>query len=56
MTILKKILNWLEQSAIRSRYHDMERYLGQSQNVADLESRIRKWEQSQTRASTFFLS
>ena len=56
MTVLKKIFDWLDRSAIQMRYKDMESYLDKSQNIADLEDRMRRWESNQSRNGTFYLS
>ena len=37
---------WLERSAERARYSELERYLGEASDVCDLERRIRAVEQS----------
>lgn len=37
---------WLERSAERARYSELERYLGEATDVCDLERRIRDVEQS----------
>lgn len=37
---------WLERSAERARYSELERYLGEATDVCDLERRIRDVERS----------
>ena len=39
---------WLERSAERARYSELERYLGEATDVCDLERRIRDVEQSRS--------
>ena len=44
MTLVKRILKSIKRSMLKT---DMERFLDQSQNVADLEDRIKRWNNKQ---------
>ena len=43
-----KLAAWLEDSAQRARRHEVEDYLSQAKDIADLEERIRRLERQQT--------
>jgi hypothetical protein len=42
MTIVKRLLAWLERSAHVARQREMDRYLSQATDAADLEKRMRQ--------------
>jgi hypothetical protein len=55
-SLINKIGDWL--SGLWSTYENQEaeRYLSAAQNLADLESRMRSWEQKHANNDTFYLS
>jgi hypothetical protein len=55
-SLLDRIAGWLDRFYSRHQYRDLEEYLSHSQNLSDLESRIRRWDQIQTRNSNFHFS
>lgn len=56
MSALNKVVGWFESLASRMTYRDMESYLSQSQNISDLEARMKKWEIAQSRQGNFHWS
>lgn len=44
--IVKHLFDWLERNAHRCREREIEGYLSQATDAADLESRIRRLERS----------
>lgn len=54
--IAHTLIRWIERVITPNYQHELEQYLAQSQDIFDLEARMRRWERQQARSGTFYIS